>query len=46
MGRKEEWNQRWAKRRSYDSQARSAGEIERKNEENRVYKGWSKSMGR
>jgi hypothetical protein len=38
-------NQKRAKRRSYDSQVRSAGEIESKNEENRVYKGWSKNNG-
>jgi hypothetical protein len=38
-------NQKRAKRRSYDSQVRSAGEIKSKNEENRVYKGWSKNNG-
>ena len=34
------------KERSYDSQARSAGGVERENEENRSYKGWSRSVGR
>jgi hypothetical protein len=38
-------NQKRTKRRSYDSQVRSAGEIKSKNEENRVYKGWSKNNG-
>lgn len=36
----------WRKERSYDSQARSAGGVERENEENRSYKGWSRSVGR